>query len=107
MLASGTRQVLMREVRSDEVEPDVDALLARMVPVDLVLLKGFRLSPYSKLEAARLGQDRRLLALDDPLVLAVTGEAPIAAPVPFLSLSDMGAMADFVVAHARKAGKFN
>jgi molybdopterin-guanine dinucleotide biosynthesis protein B len=50
MLASGTRHVLMREVRTDTDEPDVDALLARMSPVDVVLLEGFRLSPCPKLE---------------------------------------------------------
>lgn len=104
MLASGTRQVLMREVRNDGDEPDVDALLARMLPVDVVLLEGFRRSLYPKLEAVRVGQDRRLLAFDDPSVLAVTGETVVAAPVPFLPFSDITVLADFVLTHAVEAG---
>ncbi|PHK93172.1 hypothetical protein CR162_19905, partial [Pseudoroseomonas rhizosphaerae] len=63
---------------------------------------GFRLSPYPKLEAARAGQDRRLQAMDDPSVCAVTGDAPIAAPVPFLAASDTGALADLVLSRAAR-----
>lgn len=105
ILASGTRQILMRESRGMEAEPDVDALLARLLPADVVLLEGFRLSPYPKLEAVRAGQDRRLQAMDDPSVCAVTGSAPVAAPVPFLPSSDIGALADFVLAQAAEAGR--
>jgi molybdopterin-guanine dinucleotide biosynthesis protein B len=104
MLASGTRQVIMREVRHDLDELDVDALLARMSPVDVVLLEGFRLSLYPKLEVVRPGQDRRLQALDDPSVLAVAGEMAIPAPVPFLPIADITVLADFVLAHAVEAG---
>ncbi|SHJ90492.1 molybdopterin guanine dinucleotide biosynthesis accessory protein MobB [Roseomonas rosea] len=100
ILASGTRHVLMRELRRMEDEPDVDALLSRLSPVDLVLLEGFRLSPYPKLEAARAGQGRRLLALDDPSVLAVTADLPMPAPVPFLPLGDVPRMANFVLSRA-------
>ena len=103
ILASGTRHILMRELRRMEEEPEVDALLARLAPVDLVLLEGFRLSAYPKLEAVRPGQDRRLLALDDPSVLAVTAELPVAAPAPFLPLADTAGMADFVLSHAAPA----
>ena len=102
ILASGTRHVLMRELRRMEDEPEVDALLARLSPVDLVLLEGFRLSAYPKLEAVRPAQDRRLLALDDPSVLAVTGTSAVTAPVPFLPLADTAGMADFVLRHAAR-----
>lgn len=103
MLASGTRQILMRERRHPVDEPAVDELLARLAPVDLVLLEGFRLSPYPKLEAVTPGQDRRLFALDDPAVCAVTGTAPVAAPVPFLPASDIAALADLLLAQAVEA----
>ncbi len=100
ILASGTRHLLMRELRRAEDEPDVDELIARLSPVDIVLLEGFRLSPYPKLEAVRAGQDRRLLALDDPSVLAVASDAPMTAPVPWLALGDVPRMANFVIFHA-------
>jgi molybdopterin-guanine dinucleotide biosynthesis protein MobB len=104
MLASGARFALLREHRSTEDEPDVDDLLARMTPVDVVLLEGFRLSAYPKLEAVRPDQDRRLLALDDPSVVAVTGESAPSSPVPFIALAEIGTLADLVLAHAAEAG---
>ncbi|MDJ0390643.1 molybdopterin-guanine dinucleotide biosynthesis protein B [Roseomonas sp. E05] len=103
MLASAARQILMRERRAAVDEPEVDDLLIRLAPVDLVLLEGFRLSPYPKLEAVKRGQDRRLLALDDPSVCAVTGDAPVAAPVPFIPLSDVVALADLALLQAAAA----
>jgi hypothetical protein len=50
----------------------VEDLLARLTPVDIVFLEGFRLTCYPKLELVQRERDPRLFALDDPLVLAVT-----------------------------------
>ena len=82
---------------TDADEPDVEALLARLAPVDIVLLEGFRLTYYPELGLVQPERDRRLIALDDPSVLAVTAERPSNAPVPFLSMSDIAAVADFVL----------
>jgi molybdopterin-guanine dinucleotide biosynthesis protein B len=84
-------------------EPDVGSLLSRMAPVDIVLLDGFRRSSYPKMEVIQSGQDRPMFASIDAMVLAVTSEVPVTAPVPGLPLSDIGALGDFVVAHARTA----
>jgi molybdopterin-guanine dinucleotide biosynthesis adapter protein len=104
ILASTSRIAILREMPTDEDEPDVEALLARLAPVDIVLLEGFRLTYYPKLEFVEPERDRRLIALDDPLVLAVTADRPVDARVPFLLLSDIGALADFVLMHAVTAG---
>lgn len=100
MVASASRFALMREMPPDTDEPDVASLLARMAPVDIVLLDGFRRSSYPKMEVVQPGQDRVLFALTDPMVLAVTSELPVTAPVPGLPLSDISGLGDFVVAHA-------
>jgi molybdopterin-guanine dinucleotide biosynthesis protein B len=50
MVASASRFALMREMPKDTDEPDVGSLLARMAPVDIVLLDGFRRSSYPKME---------------------------------------------------------
>jgi molybdopterin-guanine dinucleotide biosynthesis protein B len=89
---------------TDADEPDVEDLLARLAPVDIVFLEGFRLTWYPKLEFVEPARNRRLIALDDPLVLAVTANEPVHAPVPFLPLSDIGAVADFVLMHAVAPG---
>ncbi len=104
ILASTSRMALLREMPTNDDEPDVEVLLARLAPADIVFLEGFRLTYYPKLEFVQPERDRRLIALDDPLVLAVTANEPVKAPVPFLPLSDIGAVADFVLMHAVEAG---
>jgi molybdopterin-guanine dinucleotide biosynthesis protein MobB len=100
MVASASRFALMREMPKDTQEPDVGDLLARMAPVDIVLLDGFRRSGYPKMEVVQTGQGGAVFAPDDPMVLAVTSEASVAAPVPRMPLSDISALGDFVMAHA-------
>jgi molybdopterin-guanine dinucleotide biosynthesis adapter protein len=104
MVASASRFALMREMPKDIQEPDVGGLLARMASVDIVLLDGFRRSTYPKVEVVPSGQDRPVFAPNDPMVLAVTSEVPVTAPVPRVPLSDIGALGDFVMAHAMASG---
>ncbi len=104
MVASASRFALMREMPTDTNEPDVGSLLARMAAVDIVLLDGFKRSSYPKMEVVQTGQDRAPFATNDPMVLAITSAVPVTAPVPALPLSDIGILADFVVAHAVAAG---
>jgi molybdopterin-guanine dinucleotide biosynthesis adapter protein len=104
ILASNTRMALLREMPTEDDEPDVEALLGRLADADIVFLEGFRLTWYPKLELVQPDRNRRLIAWDDPLVLAVTADRPVDAPVPFLPLSDIGALADFVLTHAVTAG---
>ncbi len=51
LVASPGRWALMHE--EPGAEPDLPALLARMSPVDLVLVEGFRRYPFPKLEVHR------------------------------------------------------
>ena len=100
MIASASRFALLREMPKDTQEPDLGTLLARMAPVDIVLLDGFRRSRSPKVEVIPSGQSLAQLAPNDPMVLAVTSEGPVTAPVPCVPLSDIRALADFVTAHA-------
>ena len=86
-------------------EAEREALLrvARMAPVDVVLLDGFRRSGCRKMEVVPAGQERPVFAPDDPMVLGVTSEAPVATPLPWLPLADIAALADFVMANAAEA----
>ena len=101
MIASATRFALLREMPPDTMEPEVGDLLGRMAPVDIVLLDGFRRSSYPKMEVVPGGRDQPLLAPGDPMILAITSDMPIAADVPVLALSNIGALADVVLANAR------
>jgi molybdopterin-guanine dinucleotide biosynthesis protein B len=104
MIASASRFALLHELPNDTDEPDPASLLARMAPVDIVLLDGFRRSGYPKMEVVQSGQDRALFASHDTMVLAVASEVPVTAPVPGLPLSDISVLGDFVMAHAVAAG---
>ena len=58
ILASTSRMALLREMHRDADEPEVgEALLARLVPVDIVFLERFRLTYYPKLELVQLDRD--------------------------------------------------
>ena len=100
LIASSARWALMHELRGAD-EPALPELLARMSPVDLVLVEGFKRCALPKLEVHRPALGKPLLAPDDPWILAVASDAA-SLPVdrPLLSLSDIAALADFVAGHA-------
>jgi molybdopterin-guanine dinucleotide biosynthesis adapter protein len=99
MVSSANRWALMHENRGAD-EPGLDALLARMAPVDLVLVEGFKRLPIPKLEVYRPSLGKPLLCEQDPHVVAVAsdGEMP-ALRVPVLALDDVEGIARFVMAH--------
>ncbi|WP_439814259.1 molybdopterin-guanine dinucleotide biosynthesis protein B [Zavarzinia sp. CC-PAN008] len=101
LVASGTRWALMHELRGAE-EPSLQALLAKLSSVDLVLVEGFKREAIPKLEVHRGGLGSPLLANDDPDVLAIATDWPAQvahAGRIILPLDDTAAIADFVCAH--------
>ncbi len=99
MLASGLRWVLMHELR-DAAEPEVEDLVARMQPVDLLLIEGFKAHAHDKIEVHRPALGQPALWPGDPRIVAVASNEPLpaAAPLPLLDLDDPVAIADFVLA---------
>ena len=101
LVASGRRWALMHELRG-AAEPPLAALLARLSPVDLVLVEGYKRAPHPKLVVHRSGVDGPPLWPDDPNVLAVACDGETTAAVqtgslPALDLDDSDAIADFIV----------
>lgn len=96
VLASADRFALMREHRGPE--PDLPAVLARLAPVDLVLVEGYKRDSHPKLEVWRAETGHSLIQPDDPLVRAVATDAVLGPlGVPVLDLNDTAAVADFVL----------
>ena len=60
MISSVQRFALMHELRGAP-EPSLDQLVARMSPVDLVLVEGFREHAYDKIEVHRPALGKPLL----------------------------------------------
>ncbi|HLI13086.1 MAG TPA: molybdopterin-guanine dinucleotide biosynthesis protein B [Alphaproteobacteria bacterium] len=99
MVSSANRWALMHELRGAP-EATVEELIAHMTPVDLLLIEGFKGHDHDKLEIHRPALGKPLLCPGDPHVVAVASDAPIdGVRVPVLDINDVGAIADFVVAH--------
>jgi molybdopterin-guanine dinucleotide biosynthesis protein MobB len=97
LLASRNRFALMHELR-DEDEPSLAALLAKLSPVDLVLIEGYKRDDHPKIEAHRAETGNPLIAPDDPTVRAVASDVPLDLDVPVFDLNDAGAIANFILA---------
>ena len=76
LVASNTRWALLHEVGG--TEPTLPELLARMQPVDLVLVEGFKTHPFAKLEVYRPVLGKPPIWHSNPDVAAVATDAPLA-----------------------------
>jgi molybdopterin-guanine dinucleotide biosynthesis adapter protein len=96
VLASANRMALLREHRGGE--PELAVILARMAPVDLVLVEGYKRDTHPKIEVYRREAGHDLIQPGDPMVRAVATDAALAVlTVPLLDLNDTGAIADFIL----------
>lgn len=96
MLCSGNRWALMHELR-DAPEPPLAALLAKMTPVDLVLIEGFKTESHAKLECHRAETGKPLLALNDRSIMAVASDVALDLDQPVLDLDDTDSVAGFIL----------
>ncbi len=95
LLVSSERVALMQELRGDP-EPSLKDLLARLSPVDLVLIEGFKRDAHPKIEAHRSETGNPLIAPDDPSVRAVASDVELDLSLPVFDLNDTHAIADFI-----------
>jgi molybdopterin-guanine dinucleotide biosynthesis adapter protein len=107
LVASSRRWALIHELGSAD-EPPLDALLARLAPVDLVLVEGFKSFPYPKLEVHRPGLGKPPLWPADSHIRALASdEALPACPHPVLPLDKPVQVchwiAEFVIGSRREA----
>lgn len=100
VLATARRWALIHELR-DEPEPPLEAILAKLAPVDLVIVEGFKRFPQPKIEVHRRERGTPLLARDDPTIVAVASDEPLPGlSVPVLDLDDIEAIARLALARA-------
>jgi molybdopterin-guanine dinucleotide biosynthesis protein B len=96
LVASSARWALLHEI--DGPEPALSELLARLAPVDLVLVEGFKSHPYPKLEVHRPSLGKPALWPGDPAVLAVATDTPLAVRgIPQLPLGAPAVIAAWIV----------
>lgn len=97
LLASGQRFALMHELQG-AAEPALADLLAKLSPVDLVLVEGYKREPHPKIEAFRAEAGHDLIAPGDARIVAVASDVPMDLDRPVFDLNDTVSIADFVQA---------
>lgn len=99
-IVSGHRWALMHELRG-EPEPDLDTILSRLAPCDLVIIEGYKREGHSKLETRRLeSTDSDPMAPGNPSIVAIASDHPVGATsLPVFDLDDTASIADFVERH--------
>lgn len=101
LVSSAQRSALFSEHASSD-EPDLPHLLQQLAPADLVLVEGFKKYPIEKIEIFRPSVGKPRLYPDDDLVMAVASdEALDDCPLPVFDLSDIAAIADFIIVQTK------
>jgi|TARA_B100000768_G_C11214511_1_gene347530 molybdopterin-guanine dinucleotide biosynthesis protein B len=98
LLASTERWALMNEHRGAE-EPSLTELLAKLDPVDVVLIEGWKRDSHPKVEAWRAETGNPLIAPNDPTILAVASDTALEIDRPVFDLDDTAAVATFILSH--------
>jgi len=100
LIASANRYALMHELRGAP-EPSLHELLAKLSPVDLVVVEGFKAARYRKLEIFRAAVGKPALHLEDPLIVGIVSDTPFPAGArPVVSIDDAEAVVGLMLDHA-------
>jgi molybdopterin-guanine dinucleotide biosynthesis adapter protein len=100
VISSAKRFAILHELRG-EPEWDLPELVAKISPVDLVLVEGYKRDPFPKVEVHRAATAKPLIHTEDPHVVAIA--ADVALPdvkLPVVGLDDIEAVADLLLKYA-------
>lgn len=98
-VVSRHRWAIIHEMR-DEAEPPLDDILSKLGACDLVIVEGYKRDTHDKIEVRNVGLEHPKLAGDDPTVVAIAANGPVAdAPVPLFDRDDVAALAGFIERH--------
>ena len=92
LVSSARRWALMHELRGAR-EPRLRELIAKMSPVDLVIVEGFKSEPHRKIEVYRKANGKAPLFPDDPAIAGIATDATIETMLPVAHLDDIPAVA--------------
>jgi molybdopterin-guanine dinucleotide biosynthesis protein B len=96
-VSSARRWAHIHELRGED-EPPLAKILARLAPVDLVVVEGYKRQPHPKLEVYRVEVGKPLLHPEDDWIVAVASDAPVPeARVPVIDLADAEKVADVLM----------
>jgi molybdopterin-guanine dinucleotide biosynthesis protein B len=95
LVSSARRWALMHELRGAS-EPRLHELLAKMAPVDLVLVEGFKREPHRKIEVHRAANGKPWLFPDDPGIVGIVTDGAVETRLPVVHLDDIDAVAGLI-----------
>ena len=95
-VVGGLRYAIMRE----QAEAPLAEVLARLAPVDLVLIEGYKREAHPKIEV-RAGEAPSLAAEDPNIVAIASDERPSETHLPWFRRDDIAGIADFIGALRR------
>jgi molybdopterin-guanine dinucleotide biosynthesis protein B len=98
VLVASERRWALLHANSNAAEATAAELMRRMTPVDLLIVEASsaRGMTSSRSIAAR---PAILLYPEDRHIVAVLSDEPCPAPLPVIGIDDVGAIADFIIAH--------
>lgn len=97
LVGSAKRWALMHELRG-EPEPSLEELMAKMRPVDLLLIEGFKYHPHAKLEVHRQQTGKPALWPEDGNIVAIASDVSHpGAKIPRLDIDDTVEIATFIL----------
>ena len=107
LIASGNRWALMTEMsRTPDYkdEADLNAMLQQLhlKYADLILVEGFKQADIPKIEVYRTAVNLALLASTDHNIIAVATDVQLDLNIPTLDLSDIPAIAHFILLNILK-----
>jgi molybdopterin-guanine dinucleotide biosynthesis protein MobB len=100
IISSAKRWAILHELR-EEPEWNLRSLVAKMSPVDLILVEGFKRDAFPKLEIHRAANNKPLIHPEDPHIVAIASDIALPqAKVPVIDLNDIETIADLLLARA-------
>jgi len=100
IISSAKRWAILHELR-EEPEWNLRSLVAKMSPVDLVLVEGFKRDAFPKLEIHRAANNKPLIHPEDPHIVAIASDIALPqAKVAVIDLNDIETIADLLLARA-------
>jgi molybdopterin-guanine dinucleotide biosynthesis protein B len=100
VISSAKRWAILHELR-EEPEWNLRGLVAKMSPVDLVLVEGFKRDVFPKLEIHRAANLKPLIHPHDPHIVAIASDIALPqAKIPIIDLNDIEAIADLLLDRA-------
>jgi len=99
-IVSSRRWAIVHELDGED-EPPLADMLAKLSPVDIVIVEGFKRQSHPKLEVYRAVVGKPLLHPDDDCIVAIATDAPLPqAPLPVVMLDDIESIANVLQAEA-------